>query len=96
MHENDTPPLAHPAALVCGQALADPPTTKRRGTIAEDLAYVTPIAHIAPALDLEIAELAELAAGLGSPANRQHQHAVMPTAARTEVHALPDNREGSR
>jgi hypothetical protein len=93
VHENDTPPLARPAALDCGQAMADRLTTKRRVTIAEDLAYVTPFAHVAAALNLKIAEVA---AGLRSPANRQHQHAGMPAAARNEVHALPNNRGGGR
>jgi hypothetical protein len=93
VHENDTPPVARPATLVCGQALADRLTTKRRVAIAEALAYVTPITHVAAALDLEIAELA---AGLRSPANRHHQHTCIPAAARDEVHALPDNREGGR
>jgi hypothetical protein len=81
------------AALVGGRALADRLTAMRWVTVAEALAHGAPVAHVAAALGLEIDEVA---AGLRSWADGQHQHAGLSAAARAEVHALPDDREAGR
>jgi hypothetical protein len=62
-------------------------------TVAEALAYGSPVSHVAAALDLEIAEVT---AGLRTWADGQHQHAGCSTAARDEVYALPGHREVGR
>lgn len=80
-------------AHMCGQALADQPMAMRWVTVAEARAYGSPVSHAAAALGLEIAEVA---AGLRSWTDGQHQHAGCSAAARDEVHALPDHREVGR
>ncbi len=74
-------------ALVCAQALTDRLMAMRWVTVADALAYGAPIGHVAAVLGLEINEVA---AGLRSWADRQHQYAGMPMAARDEVYALLD------
>lgn len=80
-------------ALVCGQALAGRLTAMRWVTVAEALAYGTPVAHAPAPLSTATAEVT---AGLRSWANGQHQHIGMSAATHDEVHALLDNREVGR
>ena len=54
-------------------------------TVAEALACGAPLAHVAAALGLEPDEVA---AGLGSWVDGQHQHGSLSAAARDEVRAL--------
>ena len=54
-------------------------------TVADALTYGAPLAHVAAALSLDPDEVA---AGLRSWADGQHEHAGMTAAARDEVYAL--------
>lgn len=72
-------------ALVCGQELTDRLMAMRWVTIADTLAYGASIAQVAAALGMDIAEVA---GGLRSWADGQHQYAGMSMAAHDEIHAL--------
>src|SRR5438874_1414598 len=65
-------------ALAYGQALTDRLMAMRWVTVADALASGAPIAHVAAALGLDITEVA---AGLRSWADGQHQYASMSMAA---------------
>jgi hypothetical protein len=79
--------------LVCGQAIADYILAMRWVTVAESLAYGAPLGHVATAMGLEPDEVA---AGLRSWADGQHQHAGMSAAARGEIYGLLDGEEAAR
>jgi hypothetical protein len=54
-------------------------------TVAEALAYGAPLGHVAAAMGLEVDEVA---VGLRSWADGQHEHGGMSAAARDEAYAL--------
>jgi hypothetical protein len=90
VHENPTP-LAHPGALTV-VPLHDPLTGHEEHVASLVLARPSVGEH-EPGGRLKIDGAA---ARLRSAARRQHQNAGIPTAARYDDHALPDNREGGR
>jgi hypothetical protein len=71
--------------LACGQALADQILAMRWVTVAEALAFGAPLGHVAAAMGLEPDEVA---AGLRSWADGQHQHTGLSSAAREEIYGL--------
>lgn len=70
--------------LATGEALAEAVTRSRWATAVDALAHGAQLDHVATAMGLEVDEIA---AGLRSWADGQHEHCGMSAAARDEVYA---------